>query len=142
MLTVPGTSLLTATLRRLEMLPTAETVVSQVSACAAAEPTASGGGPIAWNCLPMPISFPICAPLMPASRPMTTSKPAATRRYRFQRPCVATGPKFKVPRLSCYPSLCFMIVAELGQAPCNSRDSKSCCGNDVRGTGWNPNRDR
>ena len=43
------------------------------------------------------------APLMPASRPMTTSKPAATSRYRFQRPGVATGPKFKVPPAELLP---------------------------------------
>jgi hypothetical protein len=47
LLTVPATSALTATLRRLEMLPTADTVVSHFSACAGADPTASGGGPIA-----------------------------------------------------------------------------------------------
>ena len=83
--------MLTATLRRLEMLPTADTVVSQLAACATAEPTASGGGPMASICLPIPINLPIWAPLIPASSPMITSRPAATSRYLFSRPCVATG---------------------------------------------------
>ena len=91
LLTVPGTSLLTETLRRLEMLPTAATVVSQFSAFATADPTASGGGPAACICFPIAMSEPIWAPLIPTRMATTTSKPATTRRYLFHRPGFATG---------------------------------------------------
>ena len=65
LLTMPGTSLLTLTLLRLETLPTADSVVSQVSPCAAVVPTASGGGPIFCICLPMPMSDADLRPLDP-----------------------------------------------------------------------------
>jgi hypothetical protein len=36
----------------------------------------------------------------------------------------------------------FITVADLGQAPCSSRDAMSCSGTDDRPTRSNPKRDR
>ena len=88
LLTMPGTSLLTFTLLRLETLPTADSVVSQVSPCAAVVPTGSGGGPIFCICLPIPMSMPICAPLIPTSRRTSSKRPPATMRTRNNRRCL------------------------------------------------------
>lgn len=65
-MTTPGTSFDTATPRTVTTFPTDGTVVSHASAFATCVRTDSGGGPSFSICLPMPMSMPICEPLMPA----------------------------------------------------------------------------